>query len=86
MNFTVVWKRAAQDELAQIWVDAADRGAVTAASHLIEQQLGRDPMNLGESRSGNARVVFEPPLAVVYRVNNSRRRVTVVSVRAMGHA
>jgi plasmid stabilization system protein ParE len=86
MSFAVTWKPDALDELARVWVDATDRDAVTAASHRVEQLLGRDPLGQGESRSGNARVMFDPPLAVVYRVNTARRRVTIFSVRPLGRA
>jgi hypothetical protein len=36
MNFTVIWVYDAQDQLAEIWMAAADRSAVSAASHRLD--------------------------------------------------
>lgn len=43
--FRVRWKRSALNDLASLWteVDSAQRQAITAASHLIDQQLLTDP-------------------------------------------
>lgn len=84
MNFDVKWKPDAEDELAQIWVSTSDQSAVTRAANEIERILGRDPLGVGESRDGNARVYFHPPLVVDYRVSQSRRRVAIYSVRILG--
>jgi len=57
------------------------RQAITAASHAIEQSLRNNPHNAGESRSGGRRIVFAPPLAVVFRVEADGQTVTVLQVR-----
>src|SRR6266853_743657 len=66
MNYRVIWIRKALDELTTLWTAASNRAAVTAASHLIDQQLARDPLNYGESRGGADRIAFEAPLAVLF--------------------
>ena len=57
MMFRVEWLQSALDELADVWAraDSAQRGAITAASHAVEQRLQRDPWNEGESRSGGGK-------------------------------
>ena len=79
--FDVRWADRADDELAAAWLAAADADAVTRAADQIENQLARDPLACGESRAGNVRLLFEPPLSVLYRVVTPARVVWVVSVR-----
>ena len=43
MIYTVLWLPNAEEELAAIWMNAMDRGAVTATSFAIDQQLRSDP-------------------------------------------
>jgi plasmid stabilization system protein ParE len=84
MRFTVIWRPDALDELANAWTEAANRNAVTEASERIDQLLTNDPMDAGESRFGKNRIVFEPPLAVIFRVNEGDRMVFVLSVGTYG--
>lgn len=80
MIFTVVWKPTATSELAEIWLNAADRAAVTAAAHQIDTSLRVDPFTQGESRSGNRRILFAPPLGVDFEIEALDRRVDVLRV------
>jgi hypothetical protein len=80
MRWTVVWSPGASNDLATIWLAAPDRAAITRAAHRIDTQLHNDPLNSGESRSGNERVLFEPPLAVSYEVRAADRLVTVTAL------
>ena len=41
-RYTVVWVQSAQDELADLWLNAPDRNAVTTAAHAIDQELGEE--------------------------------------------
>ena len=38
-RYTVVWHDSTLDELAEIWVNARDRNAVTTAAHIIDVEL-----------------------------------------------
>jgi plasmid stabilization system protein ParE len=80
MKYTVVWKPDAEDELARLWNNAPDRAAVAAAADRIDATLLHDPETQGESRSGNIRVLFMPPLAVYFRVSPDDRLVEVAAV------
>ena len=77
MKWTVIYQPNAADELAAIWLAAANRQTVTDAANLIDRQLGQDPLNAGESRGGISRVVCEAPLAIFFDVNEQDRTVSV---------
>jgi len=84
MSYTVLWKPAAQQELAQLWINAADRSALAAAADLIDALLKTDPQSQGESRHGDMRVLICPPLAVNYKVSEADRIVLVSDVWLWG--
>jgi hypothetical protein len=81
MRYTVVYKPSAEQELAQSWMAAPDRQAVTEAANRVDALLATDPLGCGESRSGATRVLFEPPLMVFYEVREEDRLVEVLKVR-----
>jgi hypothetical protein len=63
MRFNVTWAKAAEDDLASLWTDAApeDRQAVTSAANAIDQELRTDAQEVGESRPKGRRILFNPP-------------------------
>jgi plasmid stabilization system protein ParE len=83
--FRVRWERQALDELTSIWTMAgsAGRAAITAATAVLDQRLRSNGPNEGESRAGRRRVLFVPPLAVTYRVEEDGHTVSVLQVRPM---
>ena len=84
MSFTVVWMPDALTQLAELWTNAPDQGAVTAASHRIDQRLAVNPRDEGESRGGIERISFDRPLQVLFRVFEADRRVEVHMVGLFG--
>ena len=80
MTYTVLWKPAAEQQLAQLWNEAADRAAVAAAADEIDAQLRRDPQTRGESRLPPMRILIVPPLAVNFMVKEDDRTVLVSDV------
>jgi hypothetical protein len=84
MKYTVVWKPAAEAELAEIWMAATAKGAIAAAGNQIDEQLKTKPNVLGESRSGNVRVWFIGPIGVTYEVLDDDRLVRVLDVWSTG--
>src|SRR2546423_960136 len=77
MRYTVIWKPPAEERLAEIWLDSADRNAVTAASDAIDIALREDPVRAGESRPDGARILIYPPLAVYFDAIEEDRTVFV---------
>ncbi len=80
MNYHVTWRPSAEQQLAQLWINATDRNAITDAANTIAADLARDPLGVGESRSGATRFYFVSPLAVYYPVDSPNRQVHVWAV------
>jgi hypothetical protein len=80
MRYTVLWVPRAEQELADIWTNAADRDAVTRAAHEIDQRLQRDAPNQGDSRPAGRRILFVPPLGVIFKVEELDRIARVYHV------
>ena len=57
------------------------RHDITAAVPRLEERLRLDAAHEGESRAGGLRVMFEPPLAVTFRVDAGSRIASVLDVR-----
>ncbi len=81
MRYSVNWTPNAVDQLADVWVvNVPDRGAVTAASHRIEQRLRVDPERQGEDFYGD-RLLVDAPLAVTFAVYADDLRVDLLEVQ-----
>jgi hypothetical protein len=79
MRYTVVWVPEVEQDLADLWMNAPDRKAVTAAADQIDDLLRTDPEQQGESRP-EGRVLLIPPLGVFFHVLEQDRIVRVVQV------
>jgi hypothetical protein len=80
MNFTVIYRRSAEDHLTVLWTKGPDRQAISRAANEIDARLGKNPLLEGESRSETTRILFVPPLAVLYEVSDSDRMVFVPKI------
>ena len=79
-RYTVEWTQDAEDALADIWRQAADRAAVTAAEAAIYRLLEKDPLANGAEVSEGLRRIIVEPLVALYTVDASRRVVEVEQV------
>ena len=84
MNYTVVWRRRAQGQLAALWIRAANKDAVAGYAEQIDRILERNPNDQGESRGGGVRLWFHRPISVLFQVDESAKRVTVVAIKWVG--
>ena len=82
MTFTVVWASAAEKELASIWMTAPDRSVVAAMAAAIDAMLRAAPLEHGESRGGDRRILIQGNLAVIAEVLVEDRLVRVLAVWA----
>lgn len=76
-QYKVGLTREAEDSLAEIWVQAADRQAVTEAETAIHAMLRSNPV---EQRRLVAEGLFKivcAPLAAYYSVDEERRHVEI---------
>ncbi len=77
----VEWTLSAEDETAEIWIQAPDPKAVTKALALIEKRLAQNPEGAGEYKSEGLYVLLVPPIRIYYTIEVVRRRVEVTDVR-----
>lgn len=80
MKFTVTWRPSATKFLAELWTTGPDRNAITLSANKIDATLEQNPLNAGEARGANLRVLVEIPLVVYYTVSETDRLVTVWDV------
>jgi hypothetical protein len=81
MKYTVLWSRAAQNELARLWNAASDRAALSAGADLMDAALALNPFECGESREHDEfRIMFAHPLAIEFQIKPDDRIVIVVGV------
>jgi hypothetical protein len=80
MKYTVVTTSIADDQLAKLWLRAADRQSVADAYDCIEAMLKHDPHLLGRAHPGGWRVLDEPPIVVTFRVVEEDRLARILSV------
>jgi hypothetical protein len=80
--YQVDWAKSARAELATAWVEAesTEREAITAATITIDKMLQSSPNDVGESRSGNRRIAFVPPLGLAFAVDEGQQRAKVLHV------
>jgi hypothetical protein len=76
VKFSSDWQ-AVEDDLAAIWLAASDRKAISDAANIMERQLRNDPLNAGEARDGNTRILVVEPLAIYFDVIVDDCRVVV---------
>lgn len=81
MNFTVIWRPAAEQELTSLWLASRSKYGLRDAANEIDRALRCDPLNVGESRNANRRIAIEGPLVVEFEVREDDRVVLVTAVR-----
>ena len=80
MIFSVVYLQSAEDELAEVWLNASDPKAVEEASNLIDRLLRVDAHRRGQSFYGD-RILVVAPLAITFSVSINDRMVKVLQVQ-----
>ena len=66
--------------LQQSWeqADEALQNDILLATRRIDEALHFDPQEKGEGRGGNARILFQAPLAVTFEVDEEKKLVRVL--------
>ena len=80
MKYTVVWTPAAEEELASIWVNSADREGIADAANVLDHELARAPAAVGESRPNAQRIAHCLPLGIRFQILEDHRLVRVLAV------
>lgn len=79
-QYTVIQPPWVDDQLADLWLSASDRDAVTAAADRIDRELRNDAETKGEQVSSNLRRLAIGPLWAYYTVHPDDCVVKVWSV------
>ena len=80
IRFTVVMHPLAEQELAELWLDASDPSAVAHAANAVERELAVDAHLKGRQVSARTREISWPPLHCLFRVRMNDRIAEVFSV------
>ncbi len=85
--FRVEWVHSARAALsAQLWIDSTsdERKSITETINMVDQHLAIDPIEVGESREADRRILLMPPLVIKFKVEQRLRSVTIVDVWKFG--
>lgn len=80
-RYTVTWHRHAEDELAELWLEATDRGEISAAVQAIDLTLAIDAASKGELVAEGLRSLNAPPLRVLFVTREADRVAQIELVR-----
>jgi len=80
MRFRIVWTPQATIELTDVWLNAANPAAVTAATNAIDALLAADPYAVGTHSFATVYECAHGPLGVEYEVDDANRSVSVLNV------
>ena len=84
MDYRIEATTWAEAQLALMWIDIADRNALTVAANTLDRQLRKAPSQVGIATSRGKRIVCEPPLGVVFIVDEQRRLVKIEKYYLVG--
>ena len=82
MSYRVIWDDAALAQLDEIWKASLDKEGLKNTATRINTELTFNPLEAGESRSRDYRVLFKYPLVVWFRVVERLSEVQVLHVRS----
>jgi hypothetical protein len=81
----VIWTKFAESDLADIWLNAVNRKTIADATSEFDSLLKSDPLDCGESRTGNLRIAFIAPLGIHFEVLPADRIVYVLALWRIDH-
>lgn len=76
-SYSVEWTPEADDLLADIWINAPDRQAVTRAQATIDRLLSHSPKTAGSHISEGLYHLHVVPLRVAYSIDEDQKIVEV---------
>ena len=80
MKYEVIWTPQAESLLTQLWLSSRDHEAFREACESIDQQLAAEPLEAGEKRNEDRRILFADALAVTFAVSPRERKVRILFV------
>lgn len=81
MRYEVIWTPDAERDLASVWLNAANRPAVTKSIHQLERDLSISPLSVGESRRSSVeRIAYLEPVGISFSIIVDDLKVYVTAV------
>ncbi len=80
-NNTVIWSKSARQELARIWLRAADQKSLTQTIDDFDALLRMAPENAATERQDELRAATLPGLRIVFTISEDDRIVNVLVIR-----
>ena len=81
MTYDVAWTASADDMLTEVWLEAADRNAVSAVAHRVNHALACTPLAVGRPMDSSVhRAAYAPPLYIEFYVIEDDKKVVVQAV------
>ena len=84
MKYEVIWTPQAESLLTQLWLSSRDHEAFREACESIDQQLAAEPLEAGEKRNEDRRILFADALASRLRCRRENGRSESCSSRGRG--
>jgi hypothetical protein len=79
MKYTIVWTDKATNELAEIWLQSANRSAVTDATNTLDRVLADNPLSDRHEVFRGFGTAIRVPVGVDFGVDARNRLVIVIS-------
>ena len=79
-RYTVAWHEDARTQLANLWIESLDRGALAQAADTIDRVLAMDADEKGLAIGGTLRMLAVPPIKILFAVSPLDRMVHVLAV------
>jgi plasmid stabilization system protein ParE len=81
MKFTLTWSDVALRQVAELWLSAVDRAAVTSATDRIDKLLTSDPqLHSAPLREGLHKIIV-PPMVALFEIREGDRVVEIACIR-----
>jgi hypothetical protein len=85
VTWQVIWEDAALAELDEIWLTSPDKEGIQNTATRVNTELTFNPLEAGESRELDYRVLIKFPLVVWFQIMERFREVRVLHVRVVRH-
>ncbi len=77
MSYIVIFTPQVNRDIVDYWIESLHQREMTRAIDDLVRQMRNDPLEIGESRGGNRRVVFQWPVGMEFEVDEENQQVEV---------
>jgi hypothetical protein len=77
VSYIVIFTPQVNRDIVDYWIESLHQREMTRAIDDLVRQMRNDPLEIGESRGGNRRVVFQWPVGMEFEVDEENQQVEV---------